>query len=208
MTRTPSPNAAGKRAWLTPLLLILVFAGPLLAAWVALQYEIFRPAGSMAHGNLLNPARPISNAGLRQLDGTSLEPDQLRGRWVLLYIDHASCDEVCQRSLYNMRQARLAVGEDTHRVSRLMILTDGTATASLREVLTGHQDLTVATAEPPALARFLAQFHVTPEDHPAREQRLYILDPLGNLVLFYTPDSDPKGMLKDLERLLKGSQIG
>ncbi len=208
MTRSPSPDAAGKRAWLTPVLLILVFAGPMLAAWVAVKYEIFRPAGSLAHGNLLNPARPINKAGLRQLDGTSLEPDHLRGRWVLLYIGDSSCDEVCQRNLYNTRQTRLAVGEDTHRISRLMVLTDGNATATLQEVLTDHQDLTVATAEPAALARFLAQFHVTPEDNPAREQRLYILDPLGNLVLFYAPEADPMGMVKDLERLLKGSQIG
>ncbi len=99
MTTSPSPKTGGKRAWLTPVLLILVFAGPMLAAWIAVQYEAFRPAGSKAHGSLLDPARPISAAGLRQLDQTELEPDHLRGRWVLLYIDDSTCGEVCQRNL-------------------------------------------------------------------------------------------------------------
>ena len=125
-----------------------------------------------------------------------------------MYIDDSSCDEVCQRNLYNMRQIRLAVGEDTHRVRRLMVLTDGAASEVLGKVLTGHEGLTVATADPPHLADFLAQFQLQSGDDPAREQRLYILDPLGNLVLFYAPDADPKGILGDLERLLKASQIG
>ncbi len=208
MTTSPSPKPAGKRAWVTPVMLILVFAGPMLAAWLAVRYEVFRPVGSAAHGSLVDPARPISAASLRQLDQTELGADHLRGSWVLLYIDDSTCGEVCQRSLYNMRQARLAVGEDTHRVRRLMVLTDGAAGTMLQEVLTEHAGLTVAVAEPADLADFIAQFHVTPGDDPAREKRLYILDPLGNLVLFYAPDADPKGMLEDLERLLKGSQIG
>ena len=208
MTTSQSPRPGGKRAWLTPVLLILVFAGPMLAAWIAVKYEAFRPAGSIVNGNLVDPARPVRAEGLRRLDEIELKPNYLRGHWVLLYIDGSSCDEVCRRSLYHTRQARLAVGEDAHRVRRLMVLTDGNSGEVLRDLLSEHKDLTVATAEPPGMVDFLAQFHVTPGDEPAREQRLYILDPLGNLVIFYGPEADPKGMLEDLERLLKASHIG
>ena len=208
MTTGPSAPPRKKRPWLAPLLIFAVFAGPLLATWVAVQYEAFRPAGSSANGHLLTPARPVDTASLRSLDSTALSSDLLQGRWLLLYIGSSACDEICQRSLYNMRQARLAVGEDAHRVQRLMVVTDGPPSGVLQEVLAGHQGLTVATADGAALAGFLAQFQITPGDDPARAQRLYLLDPLGNLVLYYGPDANPKGMLEDLERLLKASQIG
>jgi hypothetical protein len=38
--------------------------------------------------------------------------------------------------------------------------------------------------------------------------RVYLIDPIGNLVLSYAPDADPTGMRKDLARLLRLSQVG
>jgi hypothetical protein len=38
--------------------------------------------------------------------------------------------------------------------------------------------------------------------------RVYFIDPLGNLMMYYRPDADPGGMLKDLRKLLKYSKIG
>ncbi len=208
MTSPPSPAAGGKRAWLTLILLILVFAGPMIAAWIAVQDEDLRPGRSSVKGHLMQPARPVSLAMLKGLDGAVMTPEPLRGHWLLLYIGDSTCGEVCRRSLYHMRQTRLAVGEDTHRVRRLLVLTDGTPSPSMRELLASHQGLAVATVEPGTLGEFLTPFHVTAGDDPVREQRIYILDPLGNLVLVYGPDAEPKGMLEDLERLLKASQIG
>jgi hypothetical protein len=37
---------------------------------------------------------------------------------------------------------------------------------------------------------------------------IYLIDPLGNLLMRYGSDANPKGMLEDLERLLKYSKIG
>jgi hypothetical protein len=38
--------------------------------------------------------------------------------------------------------------------------------------------------------------------------RIYLIDPLGNLVLRYAPGADPSGIRRDLARLLRLSQIG
>ena len=38
--------------------------------------------------------------------------------------------------------------------------------------------------------------------------RVYIVDPLGNLMMYYRPDADAGGLLKDLRKLLKFSRIG
>ena len=42
----------------------------------------------------------------------------------------------------------------------------------------------------------------------ATDAYVYLIDPLGNLVLRYDETFNPKGMLKDLGRLLKYSRIG
>ena len=40
------------------------------------------------------------------------------------------------------------------------------------------------------------------------ESALLLMDPQGNLVLYYPPGFDPYGLVKDLKHLLKVSQIG
>lgn len=208
MTTVTPEKPRKARSRLTLVLLFLVFAAPMLGAWLVVSTEAWRLQGSVAHGNLLSPIRPLPPLSLRHLGGGPLTLEDLRGRWTLLYIGSSNCEDVCQRNLYNIRQARLALGEDTHRVQRLMVLTDTAHGDDLARILTQHEGLMVASAEGEALNRFLQHFHVTDGDSPGREGRIYTLDPLGNLVLFYEPDADPKGMLEDLERLLKASQVG
>jgi hypothetical protein len=41
---------------------------------------------------------------------------------------------------------------------------------------------------------------------PVRE--VYVVDPLGNLVMRFSPDVDRKGLIKDLDKLLRLSHIG
>jgi hypothetical protein len=43
---------------------------------------------------------------------------------------------------------------------------------------------------------------------PPADGMVFLLDPLGNLVLWYQDGFDPYGLLKDLKHLLKASQIG
>jgi hypothetical protein len=35
-----------------------------------------------------------------------------------------------------------------------------------------------------------------------------MIDPLGNLMMYYEPTDEPNGILRDLRKLLKWSQIG
>jgi hypothetical protein len=74
----------------------------------------------------------------------------------------------------------------------------------------GMPDATLLQAHPglhvwhPSDAAFAAQF-------PAggnRADHIYLIDPLGNLMLRFPVRPDPKRMMKDLRLLLKASQIG
>ena len=131
----------------------------------------------------------------RALSGPPL--DGLRGKWLLVSFDAAACDAYCERKLYLMRQVRAAQGKDAGRVERVWALTDA---ARPRDELLGAIEGThvVALKEAPALRGFPGN----PTDH------IFVVDPLGNLMMRFPRDPDPSRMLKDLQRLLKLSQIG
>ena len=70
-----------------------------------------------------------------------------------------------------------------------------------------HADLLTVRATP-AAQRLLSLFPATGSVPAATSDRIYLIDPLGNLMMSYAPDSNPKGMLQDLKRLLGLSQVG
>ncbi len=113
------------------------------------------------------------------------------------------CDEECLRHLYDTRQVRIALDREMHRVQRVFI---GDADCcDMTQLQAAHPDLIAiraGTEDEPLLA-------LLPMLSTARDsQRIYLIDPLGNLMMFYAPDARPKGMLEDMKRLLRLSSIG
>ena len=122
---------------------------------------------------------------------------ELRGKWVLVTFDAAACDAGCEKKLYFMRQVRRAQGKEQGRVERLWVVTDGGSPKP--ELLVAIEGTRLSRGSPWSAA-FPHAGKLT--DH------IYIIDPLGNLMMRYPPDPDPSRMLKDLTRLLKTSQVG
>jgi hypothetical protein len=118
---------------------------------------------------------------------------ELRGKWVLVTFDAAACDAYCEKKLYFMRQVRRAQGKEMDRVERLWVLTD--AGKPRAEVVTAIEGTRIAGFSPQG-------FPGNPADH------IYLVDPLGNLMMRFPRDPDPSKMIKDLQRLLKYSRIG
>lgn len=168
----------------TLLLIALACAAPVILATLAYFFG-WAPGSSANYGELIPP---------RQLEGAPFE--KLRGKWVLVAFDGAACDSTCEKKLYYMRQTRRAQGKEQVRIERLWLLTDGGRPRP--ELLAALEDAHVA----PADARLLEPFPGNPADH------IYLVDPLGNLMLRFPRDPDPKRIIKDLNRLLKYSRIG
>ena len=164
-------------------LLAAVCAAPFLLGWLAYRFD-WAPGGARNYGELIEP-RPLSGAPL----------EALRGRWVLVAFDAARCEAYCERKLYYMRQVRRAQGKHMQRVERLWLLTD--AARPRPELLAAMEGTRVASSG--ALAE---RFPGTPQDH------IYLVDPLGNLMLRFPRDPDPSRMIKDLQRLLRVSSFG
>jgi len=178
------------------LVLVGFFMVPVIAAYIA--YFGWRPAGHTNYGELLKAA-PLQHSAGKRLDGQAFDLQALQGKWVMVHIGPANCDAACAQQLYLMRQVRITQGKDQSRIERLWVLADqGSPDAKL---LQSHPGLQVWRPNDPA---FTAQFPAA--QHSA--QHIYLVDPLGNLMLRFPAQPDPKRMMKDLKLLLKASQIG
>lgn len=197
-------DGARRRSRLALAGLAALFFVPLAASFYLYYGTSWRPGGSARHGDLIDPARPLPPASLERADGTPTGSDFLRGDWHIVYVGAGGCDTGCREALAKSRQVRLALDKDVNRVSRVFLY-DGDPPA--QDFLAGeHPDLVAASVDGPAGAALLERF---PQEAPPRaSQRLYLVDPLGNLLMSYPPEATPRAILTDLERLLKLSHIG
>ncbi len=186
----PSPIAV-RRSRRTLLLLAAVCVAPVLASYVA-YYFIPRDA-KVNYGTLLPTAPAPELAGTRD-DGAPFRLVDLAGRWVLLVAVDGPCSAACERMLYATRQATTMQGREQERVARVLLTPDAPAPAAA--LLAQHPGLVVAHAAAGTRAALPGA------------AAIYVVDPLGNLVLRYGDDPDIKGIAKDLTRLLKASRIG
>ncbi len=178
------------------LLLIGVFVVPVVAAYLA--YFGWRPAGHTNYGDLLQ-VTPLQHTRGTTPAGVPFDLEALQGKWVMVHVGPAACGAACAQQLYLMRQTRIAQGKEQSRIERLWVLTDATEPAA--SLLQEHPGLHVWR---PVADGFAAQFPAA----NGRGEHIYLVDPLGNLMLRFPARPDAKRMMKDLKLLLKASQIG
>lgn len=198
--------AAVRRGRVQLVLIFALFLAPPLGAWFAWQYvETHGVDATTNVGVLVSPARPVTADGLGAGDGADLTVDALRGRWTYVLFAPAGCGERCRRQLYLTRQVRLGVNKDMSRVQRLLVVPASSGAGPRAELAEAHPDLRVAVLRSED-APFAAPFHG--EGFAPDGAHYFLLDPLGNLMMRYADDVPGKGLLKDLRKLLKASQIG
>lgn len=200
---TPSP-AETRRSRLGLIGLAALFFVPLGLSFLLYYGTSWRPSGSTQHGELIQPPRPLPTLTLFPAAGGPPVPDGLRGAWHLVLVAPADCGQACRDSLVMTRQVRLALDKDMTRVRRVYLFPGDASRA--RELSAEHPDLLFASLAGEAGARLAAEFPAGAAAPPAG--RWFLVDPLGNLMMAYPADVTPKGLLKDLERLLKLSHIG
>lgn len=191
----------------TIFLLVLLFIFPVAVSFI-LYATGWRPSGTINHGELVEPARPVEDVSLARLDGKQMRFADLKKKWTLVYFGSAECLSPCKDNLYKMRQVRLSLGADGTRVQRLFVVTDTNALELLKYELKEYPDMAVVTGPAENIEVLASQFQLpvgTPLD---KLERIYVVDPLGLLMMSYPAGADPSGMRKDLKRLLKVSRIG
>ena len=169
--------------------LAALFLLPLAVAFFTYYATSWRPVGRVNHGVLITPARTLAMAGV------------FHGHWSLVYVGDGACAADCQQALTLMRQTRLGLNNDMTRVERVFLVT---ANCCLRDALASqHPGLKVLDTTDPAGVALLREFPLEERAHS-----LYIVDPLGNLMMSYDARQNPHGLLEDLKKLLRLSHIG
>ena len=203
-------------------LLLLMTAVPiLLATWMFSLREGTGVSATTNKGELIVPVLDITELDLRDASGelvfrtfeeevAGIDPGEYRPRpWLLVYLGGASCDAACEERLHFLRQLHLRLGADAARLQRWYLNTgDAPLAERTRELFaerfpgleTARGDAAVIRAN---LARTLSQ-----GEDPIRDHYIYVSDPVGNVMLYFTPENSPEDILEDLEQLLDASSLG
>jgi peroxiredoxin len=179
---------------------LLVCAAPMIASY--LTYYVIKPQARSNYGTLIDPrAHPIPPLASTLLDGKSAGLDSYKGKWILLKVGGGACPDACRQQLFAMRQLRTMQGKERERVERVWLVTDRTPldTVLMREYDGTH----MLRADPAAVAKWLPADAASSAD-----EHLYLIDPLGNLMMRFPKDPEPRKVHKDIAKLLKASAIG
>jgi cytochrome oxidase Cu insertion factor (SCO1/SenC/PrrC family) len=189
-----------RRNFCTVFALGALFLLPLLLSFWLYYGVHWRPLGTTNHGELITPLRPLPDVTLPDAAGT-VRSQVFLGKWTLVYVGDGACDASCRTTLVFMRQTRLSLNNEMTRVQRVLLATS--ACCDRAYLAADHPGLIALDASQAVARPLLAQF---PSD--GRTQALYVVDPLGNLMMRYDARLPPKGLLEDLKRLLQLSHIG
>lgn len=199
-------DPASVRASRIKLLIILAtFAVPLLLAsiWLHMVRTSGGQLGDTSRGELIAPAVPLVPFSAAEADADEAFTEaSLQGIWTLIYLPSGECGEVCQRNIYHMRQVRLALNQRMTRVQRVLVRDNPTQLDAA--LLAEHPGLRVLDGG----EALNGQVQEAIANMPPSPDAIYMIDPLGNLMMRFPADLDPGAMLKDIKHLLKVSRIG
>lgn len=198
----------------TPLIIIMLMSlAPVLAALLVYFNPELRPTGSRNYGALIEPQRPIPSVKdlpLTTLDGQPFDLNSLKGKWIIAAADGAECPESCARKLFILRNSHASQGKHVERLARIWFITDDAPVSE--KVLEAYKGAVMVRVDPVILQKFLlgnAPSGLTPTQ--ARldlAPPMWVIDPLGNLILQYPAAADPELFRKELRQLLQNSRVG
>lgn len=192
----PDTSAATRAGRWKMLLLLLVCASPVIASYFT--YYVIRPEGRRNYGELIDPQRPLPDLVGTDASGRSVPLTQLKNQWLLISVADSACNEACQKHLYLQRQLRETLGKDKDRLDWVWLRTGSAELSEPLKQATSHA--TVLHVDAPALATWLQ-----PAEGHQLEDHLYVVDPIGNWMMRFPAQADPKQVKRDLDRLLRAS---
>lgn len=177
------------------LLLVLLFS-PVVISYT-LFFMGYRP-GSVNYGDLVEIEKLTGSAGVIQDTNKILRTKDLHGKWIMLTIDSGNCDEACQLKLYYMRQVRTMQNKEMNRIERLWLIDDNEKVDP--ELLKDYEGTLFVNARDSELLQQIPT-------QESRRKHIYLIDPMGNLMMRFPENLEPRKMSDDIKRLLHVSQM-
>ena len=204
---------------LSPRLALLIIAAmfllPLLLAWLMYSGSLdFKPSSTRNLGTLVEPPVPVDWTVTAMLAGEAnlvARFEQSEGvfdeHWVILQPVQAGCNDSCLRKVSDLRQIHLAAGRQQLRIRLALLLEDSSPAGQAQKLLAIYPQFHLIKDPSGLLWEVLAgiQQHLSGQAGP--EKGAYMIDPLGNIMMYYAAGSDPNHIKQDLKRLLTWSKL-
>ena len=188
-----SSQKSGKK---TLFILAVVFILPFTLA--ATLHLVGWKASWHSYGELVQPPQSLQFTDLQDSAGKPFDTKRWEKKWTIVSVANA-CESACQAQQQTLQKLRISLGKDLERVQQVLLIP-----AETKSLPQHDEFILLAGAQVAGLA---SQFDM-PGRPAAESGQTYLVDPLGNLMMSYPADYDPKGMRKDLLRLLKNSWAG
>jgi cytochrome oxidase Cu insertion factor (SCO1/SenC/PrrC family) len=195
----PIQDQSKPKSMKTFYLLILVFILPFTMA-VLLHFFDLKPTGK-SYGNLLQPPKSLQIPMLKDLQGEVFKPEQWNKIWNVVTVDATGCAEACAARVHMLKQVHTSINKDINRVQRVLLVPVDTGLQAYTDIQKKYPDLIILAGADAKMVKFSSEFDVN-------KGNVFLVDPLGNLMMSYPNKFDPKGLRSDLTRLLKNSWAG
>lgn len=193
-------SAQQKKGRLIFLMMAIFFMVPVVVVVAMIKFD-WKPSGS-SYGELLRPARQIQLVNdANATDGEALKPFW-QDKWNMVYVADA-CNEACMNKLQDMRQIHVSTYKHIMRVQRVLI----TQQQNVADIQAKYPKLMILNEPANQVGVLMAQFNIN-DELAAKSDRLYLVDPLGFIMMSYPSDREPAKIRKELLKLLKFSWAG
>ncbi len=182
--------------------LALIFVLPFTIA-ATLHLLNISPA-SRSYGDLMAPPKALKFTTLHDTQGKDFSAQQWLKIWSVVMVDTTGCVAPCQAQVHLLKQVHTTLAKDAKRVQRVLLVLGHLQAEAFATLQTQYPDLIILGGADAETANFSSQFSVNGQV----TGNVYLVDPLGNLMMSYRKNQDPKGMQTDLKRLLKNSWAG
>lgn len=184
-------------------LLILVFILPFTMAVLLHLFDLI--PGGKSYGNLVQPPKSLQIPVLKDATGKAFNPEQWNKIWSVVTIDNTGCTAPCAARLHMLKQVHTSMNKEIDRIQRVLLVPIAIEADAYNEIQKQYPDLIILAGADAEMAKFSAEFNAA---SGGAESNIFLVDPLGNLMMSYPDKFDPKGLRSDLTRLLKNSWAG
>ena len=196
--------AGKKRNPYTVWFVVIAFVAPVVLAYV--MFFFVEVKSFVNHGEILNPIVHISSFKLTDEANKIIPKAELTYKWRLISFVGKDCDQACENRLYDTRQIHTSLGKDQHRLIRMFIHLEAAGEALVKLIDATHENVIHVNGDVNTIKEVLG-INIR-DDASITNNEIYIMDPMGNVMMRFTKDQLNKELLFDLKKLLKASQIG
>ena len=184
---------------------LLIFLTPIIVITVSTvwYYSGYGPEEKVNYGRLLSEPIDVGTLDL-ELDYQNLNVDSMERKWMLVHFVNDACLESCADLIYVARQVNVLLARQQTRVKRY-IAAPIEVKPKLENFFTTYQDLNFIEVKDQSTT--IREFKKNGID-PFAQPNMFVIDPIGNIILHYSGEVDGKKLLADLKKLLGASKIG